>query len=159
MKKNIVGLKQTSRGEIKTVVDKKNKISAPEKFWKQLVKVWFDVYKELLPKVEGNDAIPSFVGAELRHMKSLVKELRERAEKNNVVWNEENAKKRWEAFLRKSYEDDFVSKNFMLRIISNNRTKIFNNQITQKNGNNNWRGAGKLRPHTEIKPTGDFGEL
>lgn len=125
--------------ESKKVPKKKNNISPPEKFWKPLVAIWENIYGELVPKVDdgyGNleTAKPSFIGIEMQHMKSLIKELRERAEKKNIEWTLEVAKKRWEAFLRKAWEDKFVSENFMIRIISNNRTKIFNNQITPKNG-------------------------
>lgn len=127
------------------------KKSAPEKFFNSCVGVWFFVYGELVEQVETEPgffekAKPSFVGAETKHLKSLVKELRQRAEQSGVEWTEHEAKKRFELFLRRAFEDDFISKNFMLRIISNNRTKIFNNQITpKKNGkrtNTDWT-AGK----------------
>lgn len=130
----------------------KKKIAPPEKFFKQCVGVWFKVYEELVPPIEVEPgvfekAVPSFIGAETRHMKSILKDLRERAERKNVIWTEEEAKKRFELFIRRSWEDDFVSRNFMLRIISNNRTKIFNNQISQKNGTGK-EGAGGYKGFT-----------
>lgn len=119
--------------------EKKKNIAPPEKFFKPCVTVWFNVFKELVPPIEVSpgvfeEAMPSFVGAETRHMKSILKELRQRAEKKNIIWTEQEATTRFELFLRRAWEDVFISKNFMLRIISNNRTKIFNNQITKKNG-------------------------
>lgn len=132
--------------------EKKN-IAPPEKFFKPCVAVWFKVYGELVPPIEVEEGVfeiaqPSFIGAETRHMKSILKELRERAEGKKVVWTEQEATTRMELFLRRAWEDAWISKNFMLRIISNNRTKIFNNQITKKNGSETYFGNNKPRTTT-----------
>lgn len=129
-----VGIKQNVDLGIKKNVKKKIEKSSGEIFWQNLVSVWFNVYAELMPEVEGEKAKPSFVGAETQHMKSIIKELRQRAESKNIIWTKEIACERFRNFLLKAFEDKFISQNFMLRIISNNRTKIFNNQITPKNG-------------------------
>lgn len=129
-------------------------------YWQKLVKVWFDVYAELIPAPPGEEkAVPIFDGTETANMKSLIKILKERAEKLGVEWNEQNACTRWKLFLMKAFEDDFISKNFMIRIISNNKTKIFNNQITpKKNGKGNAGSTGGIKT-TGIKQKGGFGKL
>ena len=142
-------------------MEKKKKRGVPEKFFRQCVGVWFRVYGELVPNVEVDPGVfevasPSFVGAETSHMKSILKELRLRAEKRNIEWTEQEATKRFEAFIRKSWEDPFIKKYFMLRIISNNRTKIFNQKDT--NGNVNSRATTKA-PVVTTKPKGGFGKL
>jgi len=144
-------------------MDKKKEKAPPEKFFRQCVGVWFRLYGELLPQVEVDPgvfevAVPSFVGAETLHMKSILTDLRVRAEKRKVTWTEEEATKRFEAFIKRAWEDSFIQKNFMLRIISNNRTKIFNNQIS-KNGTNNNSGGTAKAPITTTKPKGGFGKL
>lgn len=120
----------------KKVAPKKRKPMPPEKFFHAAAKVWIDLYGELLPPdfETGEVADPGFWtnGPDKRHLKLILMDLRLRAEKKNIEWTEETMKHRLELFLRKAWEDDFIWKNFMLRIISNNRTKIFNNQITPK---------------------------
>lgn len=145
-------------------MEKKRKVAPPEKYFRPCVGVWFRLYEELVPPVEVEPgvfekAVPSFIGAETMHMKSILKELRVRAEKRNVEWTEEEAKKRFELFIRKAWEDNFISNNFMLRIISNCRTKIFNNQIQNKNGNSIYSGRTSKAPVVTTKPKGGFGKL
>ncbi len=154
--KNIIGIKKEE-----IFLKKNGKIARPgaEPFWEQLVAKWFQVYGELVPTIKGNKAVPIFRGAEPKHMKILVATLRCRATTSGVEWTEKNALQRWEAFLKNAFKDDFISKNFMLRIISNNATKIFNNQITVKNGSAaNFRSA-KTSPVVTTKPKGGFGKL
>lgn len=152
---NIIGI-------IKSKVLKKNKRTAapPTQFWKPLVKLWFDLYAELLPPVEGLPAKPTFDTIEAFQFKIIIREIKKRAEERSIEWNEKNALIRTEAFLRKAWEDNFISKNFMLRIISNNRSKIFNNQITPKmyGGNNSTRRV-KQAPIATTKSKGGFGKL
>lgn len=118
-----------------------------EPFWRDLIKVWFDVYADKIPPdpEDGEKAKPVFKGAETTAMKTLVAELRMRAAKKNIEWVREVAKDRWRNFLEKSFEDDFISKNFMLRIICNNMTKIFNNQITPKKNEKNIGLTGRQK--------------
>lgn len=141
------------------------KRNAPEPFFNDCVSVWFNLVGELLPLVDNEKAVPSFTGAEPTCMKSLLTDLRLRAANKNIEWNRENAKKRFEAFIRKAWEDSSVAKNFCLRIISLERNKIFNNQITpKKHGNSFNEGSGNRRgnlesPKPTIKPKGGFGKL
>jgi len=129
----------------------KKSAAAPTQYWKILVAVWFDLYAELIPPAPCDEkAKPCFDTIETFQMKIILRELKKRAEEKNIEWTEDEAKKRWEAFLRKAFDDDFISKNFMLRIISNNKTKIFNNQITPK------RNAGAKENIRSVGRTLDF---
>lgn len=159
MKKNdekIVGIKPK---EIVLSSEKKTKkISrGGEPHWPSLVSTWFAVYAEQIPEVEGSPARPCFDSTEARQMKNIIRELRLRAQHKDVEWTEEEANKRFRLFLLRAWEDDFISKNFMLRIISNNKTKILNNQITPKYGINK-RNSGES-PHVSVKHKGGFGKL
>lgn len=166
MKKNepIVGIISVKKSDAfsfkKLGAAKKRKKGVPTQYWQAMVKIWFDLYAELIPPPKGEEkAKPCFDTVETAQMKIILKELRKRAEEKNIEWTEEEARKRWEAFLRHAFLDDWISRNFMLRIISTNKTKIFNNQITpKKNGNINQGSFGK-KPHADINTSGDFGEL
>lgn len=124
-----------------TMLGKKNNAPAPkkkvtEKYFQQAGNIWIKVYGELLPPdpEDGSIADPGFWkdGAEKKHLKLILIDLRERAEKKNIVWTEAAMEERLRAFILRSWDDDWISKNFMLRIINQNKTKIFNNQITPK---------------------------
>lgn len=151
---------------------KKKKVKAPpEKYFQKFVQKWFELYYELVPcpvdevSNELIDPKPVFDAIEARQLKNIVIELRKRAEERNILWTEEEALKRFEAFIRRAWEDDFISKNFMLRIISNNRTKVFNNQITPKYDrsktklNTEYRRGNLESPAPTTKPKGGFGKL
>jgi hypothetical protein len=155
-------------GIIKNNSMKKNKKVAapPTQFWKPLVKLWFDLFEELLPPVDGLPAKPAFDTIEAYQYKIIIRDIKKRAEEREIEWNQKNALLRTEAFLRKAWEDNFVSKNYMLRIISNNRSKIFNNQITPKyvaprqNKEGSVSRRGNLEsPVATIKSKGGFGKL
>lgn len=152
---NIVGIIKSK------VLKKNNRVAAPPtQFWKPLVKLWFDLFAELLPPVDGLPAKPSFDTVEAFQYKIIIREIKKRAEERNIEWDEKSALTRTEAFLRKSWEDNFISKNFMLKIISNRKGLIFNNQITPKNdGGKNNTGRVKSTPVITTKPKGGFGKL
>ncbi len=145
-------------------IDSKKKKVDPEKYFRQAASIWIRVYGELVPPdpETGEVADPSFWkdGAEKRNLKLILTSLRDRAESRGVEWTEENMAQRFEAFIRKAWEDDFVYKNFMLRMINNNKVKFFNNQITPKRnaGNINSKGASSA-PVVTTKPKGGFGSL
>lgn len=154
----IVGIVKAQNSDEK---NKKKKAAAPTQFWKALVKLWFDVYAELLPKdKDGDPAKPCFDSIEAFQYKIIIRELKKRAEEKKIEWTEKIAIERTKSFLLRAWDDNFISKNYMLRILSNNKSKIFNNQITPKNnaGNFNSKGTGKI-PDPKIKPSGDFGQL
>jgi len=138
----------------KKVAAKKRKPMPPEKYFKTAASIWISIYGELVPpdKETGEVADPGFWtnGPDKRHLKLILIELRLRAEKKNIEWTEEEMGNRLRLFLHKAWEDDFISKNFMLRIINNCRTKIFNNQITPK------RNAGAKENIRSVGRTLDF---
>lgn len=151
-----VGIKKEGLG-----AEKKSKKRPPEKFFRQAGVLWIELYGEVMPLVNMEKAIPSFWknGAETRSLKTILIELRERAELKKIVWTEEEMKKRLRAFLMKAWEDSYISGCFQLRIISLNRTKLFNNQITQKNGRKDNTGRTSTTPTITTKPKGGFGQL
>lgn len=143
---------------------KKNTRGAATMFWQVLVKVWFDLYAELMPPVfddkakEYFPAEPVFDGPETKNMKLQLKVLRIRAEKRNVEWTEEEAKRRFEAYIRLAWEDDFCSKHFCFRGFSVRKNQIFNNQITpKKNGTSQQHTIKRIEPTAQSER--DFGEL
>lgn len=101
--------------------------------WQPCVKVWFDLFAELVPPPPGEEkAVPCFDTVDTAQMKIILRDIRDRCEKKNLEWTEETAVKFFDMFIRRAWTDDFTSKNFMLKIISSRRTLIFNNQITPK---------------------------
>lgn len=132
-------------------MEKKKKNIAPKKkkepveFWNALVGVWFSVYANLIPPVNGEKAQPSFADdpAERTALRLIIQALKGRCK---VEWSEKEATIRLDAFLRMAHLDRFISDNYMLRIINLNKTKIFNKQITPKyftnaNGQNREGGS------------------
>ena len=99
---------------------------APELYWNELVSVYFNFCREKF------NEDPSFDGSSPRDMKSIVKSLRERAEKNNVEWNLVIAKNRFHSFLEFSFHDNWLSQNFLLSNINRQKQKIFFNIRAQK---------------------------
>lgn len=95
--------------------------STPELYWNELVSVYFDFCREKF------NEDPSFDGSSPRDMKSIVKSLRERAEKNNIEWTLDTAKFRFHKFLDFSFQDSWLSKNFLLFNINRQKDKIFYN--------------------------------
>lgn len=166
MKKNepSVGIKK--KDVLKSSKKEKKKAAPPEKFFREAGVLWIKLYGELLPEVDGEKANPFFFKdpVQMRNLKLILSALRERAEIKNVEWTKEECLCRLELFLRKAKEDNFIGSNFMLHIINSQKVKIFNNQITPKNGNKNQQGYSSGRsslesPKPTIKPKGGFGRL
>lgn len=118
---------------------KEEKIKKPEKqkelYWQKLVECFFEFCRENLPKLpDGSKAEPTFSGSSPRDLHDIVVILRLRASKSTppVEWTEEEAKKRLNAFLKKAYEDDWLSKNFILPQLNRFKDKVFLNLITPK---------------------------
>lgn len=111
------------------------KKSLPEKHFKACCQVWIEVYALVVPPPPGEEVADPNIwkdNVEMRHLKLILKDLRERAEKKSVEWNEENATIRFRLFSLTAAEDDFLGNNFLLRLINSFKTKIFNNQITPR---------------------------
>lgn len=160
-KEEIVGIISAAKSLANFSKKNKRAPQPPTQYWKALVKVWFDLYAELiiLPN-KKEKAVPCFDTVESFQMKIIVREIKKRCEEKNIEWIEKNAIKYFEIFLRRAWEDDFTSKNFMLKTISYNKTKIFNHQITPKNdGGKNNTGRVRSTPVITTKPKGGFGKL
>ena len=114
---------------------KEKKTILPENFFKACCGVWAEVYGEVVPAPPGEEKADPRIfkdKIEMKHLKYILKDLRERAEEKKIEWTEMMATTRFRAFVMRAAEDDFISKNFLLRIINNNKTRIFNNQINPK---------------------------
>ncbi len=172
MKKNgnVVGVvplgSSTNFFQKKNISPAAKKVMPPEKFFTVCGLVWIEVYGKVVKPPPGEEIADPRLwkdAVEKRHLKLILKDLRERAEEKKIVWDEETATKRFRAFIERAGEDEWISNNFLLRIINNNKTKIFNNQITKKtNGqvrNNHGGGGTKATAIISIKPKGGFGKL
>lgn len=110
-----------------------------EKFFRRCCGVWTEVYGEVVPAPPGEEKADPRIfkdSVEMRHLKNILADLRERAEEKKIEWTEIVAITRFRAFVMRAAEDDFISRNFLLRIINNNKTRIFNNQINPKRKQN-----------------------
>jgi hypothetical protein len=106
-----------------------------EPHFKPCCGVWIEVYGNVVPPPPGEKIADPKIWkdkVEMRHLKLILKDLRKRAEEKNIEWTEEAATTRFRAFVTAGGNDEWISKNFLLRILNNNKTKIFNNQITPK---------------------------
>lgn len=93
----------------------------PEPFFKEAVEVWFNFCREKF------DETPSFDGSAPRDLKSIIVSLRERAEKSNAEWTLLTAQQRLYHFLNFAWQDNWLSKNWMLFNINRQKDKIFFN--------------------------------
>jgi hypothetical protein len=105
---------------------------APRAHWNLIVEQWFLFNQEKFGEK------PSFAGADPRHLKKIIDIIERRAMDKNIQWTEQYAIKRFKDFLSKAYQDDWLSKNFLLRHLENFIDKIILNQ----NGNGKANGQG-----------------
>ena len=90
-------------------------------FWQELVGVYFAFCREKF------DEVPSFDGSAPRDLKAILKSLQERAEKSGIEWTLDVAKKRLFTFLEFSFQDQWLSKNWLLSNLNRQKDKIFFN--------------------------------
>lgn len=113
-------------------VQKKKRISkkkeGSEPYWKELVAVYYNFCFE---KFNGK---PSFSGSDPSDMHRIIECLKKRATEQGVEWSLEAATLRWRGFLGTAYEDDWLSKNWLLSHLNRQRDKVFLNLISKKNG-------------------------
>jgi hypothetical protein len=98
---------------------KKEKFIEP--YFKELVEVWFNYCREKF------DESPTFSGSAPRDLKSIAASLRERAATSNIEWTSEMAQTRLQNFLNYAWQDNWLSKNWMLSNINRQKDKIFFN--------------------------------
>jgi predicted transcriptional regulator len=94
----------------------------PEPHWQSLVDAWFVFNK----KEFGDD--PSFADQDPKFLKQVVQRLKKRAEAANVEWTELAAVTRFNAFLKKAFEDEWIGSHFLLSNLLNQFDKIILNQ-------------------------------
>lgn len=99
--------------------EKKPKFIEPH--FKECVEVWFNYCRE---KFDEN---PSFDGSSPRDLKSIIASLRERAEKSQIEWSLLTAQQRFHSFLNYAWQDNWLSKNWLLFNINRQKDKIFYN--------------------------------
>lgn len=93
----------------------------PEPHWNELVEVYFNFCRNKFSEE------PSFDGSAPRDLKSIIKTLRERAERSGHNWTLDIAQFRFNNFLEFAYQDSWLSKNFLLQNINRQKDKIFFN--------------------------------
>lgn len=99
-----------------------------EPYWASLVKTYFSFcYEKFNEK-------PSFRGADPSDMHRIIEVLKKRAAEKNIEWTEEVANLRWREFLGRAFQDDWLSKNWLLSNLNRKMDKVFFNLIGAKNG-------------------------
>ena len=102
----------------------------PEKFFKACCGVWTEVYGEVVCAPPGEEKADPRIfkdSVEMRHLKNILADLRERAEEKKIEWTEMVSTTRFMAFMIRAAENDFISRNFLFSIINKNKKKIINN--------------------------------
>jgi hypothetical protein len=136
----------------KVKYSKRKKISAdapPTPHWNLIVEQWFLFNQEKFSEK------PSFAGADPRHLKKIVEILERRALDKGIEWTEQAAVKRFSDFLKKAFQDPWLSKNFLLSNLEKQLDKfILNQNGNTKSGQNHAHrpvitgaatGAGTIR--------------
>jgi hypothetical protein len=99
-----------------------------EPYWKTLVAVYYSFCFEKF------DEKPSFKGSDPSDMHRIIEVLKKRAAEKNVEWTEETAKLRWREYLGRAYQDDWLSKNWLLSNLNRKMDTVFFNVKNSKNG-------------------------
>lgn len=100
-------------------IKKPKKQKFVEPYFQEMVKIWFDFCREQFHED------PTFDGSAPRDLKSIIKSLRERAEKSKIEWSLLTAQHRFSGFLKFAWEDLWLSQNWMLFNINRQKDKIF----------------------------------
>lgn len=93
--------------------------AAPEPYWNECVEIWFSVCRENFLEE------PSFDGSSPRNLKSIVKSLRERAEKSNIKWTLNQAKHRLKNFFQFALQNQWLREHWLLSNIDRQKDTIF----------------------------------
>jgi hypothetical protein len=97
----------------------------PEKYWNELVSMYFSFCNEKFHDV------PAFSGSAPRDMKTIIANLRKRAEKQGYEWDHDNATIRWRLFLEQAYKDEWLRTNWLLSNLARQFDKIIFNAHKQ----------------------------
>lgn len=130
LKKNVVGENAPSA----------KKKAPPEKFWQQLVDVYFNFYKAHFRDNDGFRLEPNWSpatrGMESKGLKEILIRLRTIAEQKNFDWTENYAVEQWTLFLNKAYQKSFIAKTMMCCLMNKYKDEIivseYNDPLVKK---------------------------
>ncbi len=108
--------------------------------WEALVDIWFRFNQD-----QFGDK-PSFKGADPKNLKKILCILEKRATGSKVEWTEPEAILRFTAFLQAAFDDEWMSKNFLLSNLEKFFDKIILNQIAKTNGHGKNRKNNLNQP-------------
>ena len=118
------------------------KINATQ-FWQPCVNAYFKWYKT------NYGFEPDFKGQNSRHFKQIMEKLKKTALENNLEWSEKVAVKYICQLMNAAYKDEWLKKNFLLRNINDQYSKIRANE-RERNKQQNQPGwvekIGRLSP-------------
>lgn len=103
----------------KLIKQKKVKVKAIEPYWDAIVAVWFKFC------VDYKGDKPSFDGSAPRDLKSIMKQLRERAEEKGIEWSELAAVTRLSKFLEVANTYKYLNEHWLLSNINRQKDIIF----------------------------------
>lgn len=131
----------------------KKKESTAEPHFKPLVETYFNFCEE------NFGTKPSFDGAIPRDFKNLIAALRKRSEESNFEWTEYCASETLRYFLEVAITDQWICKNFLVRVLFTQKDKIFFKIAS--NGNNKtstgYSNAGNPRSEQRISGLKQWG--
>lgn len=141
---------------------KKKEIAPPaEKFWKELVAMWYEFCRA---NFSGEE--PSFDGSAPRDLKRIILALRVRAEKQQIEWTLDIAINRFMKFLNEAITYPWLKEHFLLSNLARQKDTIFFN-LAKKNKNGSGKpegfsgtfGIDEGTPVENVNPTRNFGQL
>lgn len=140
-KEKKVNKNTTVGGEVSPHIEKKvsksKQKAESEPYWKELVSIYFSFcYEKFNEKPSFDDSAP-------HDMHRIIEALKKRAEEKSIEWTEDVAKLRWRGFLGIAYQDDWLSKNWLLSNLNRQKDKIFLNIVNPKNGKPVTNSVGK----------------
>lgn len=110
-------------------VVKQRKKKFIEPYWDAIVGVWFKFC------IDNYGDKPSFDGSAPRDLKSIMKQLRERAEERGIEWSELAAVTRLNKFLEVANTYKYLNENWLLSNINRQKDTIFFNLSKQYSQN------------------------
>lgn len=122
LEEKIKKVRNEKKNVAKQINDIKRKVAdekTEDKIWPVCVETWFDANKELI----GIE--PVFSSREAKALKDICAELKRRAERSGVVWDEFSSRSRLHEFFVAASMDNWLKDNFMLFNIYNKMNSIF----------------------------------
>lgn len=113
----------------KKIIKKSSPAAPPEKYFKELAYVFFEVHEKLFKDQDGYPLSPNWRdpqkrGMESKGLKGIITTLREIAEGKKIEWTLEYAKEQFSQFLYKANAKPFLRKNFMCIMLNKYKVDI-----------------------------------